>query len=808
MALYQSKFGYFNEDGSEFVITEPSLPRPWMNVLTNGSWCYVCSHLGGGYSFQDDPSVGRITRWHIDGVPRDTVGKFVYLIDKESGEHWCANGFPPTRPMDSWECRVGLGYNTIKSSLAGIETELTYFVPMNGDPLELWLVKITNTTNKTRKIRAMNYAEIALGNWWEDTSWREFYLMFNRQEFNKDALFTRSTQWVKYVGGWQAANSDSNNIPFDKAAYMRSSARVTGYEGDRYAFTGLYRDLTDPEACSLGRLGKNAATGRDACHALQHDFTLGAGASTEYVVMLGTIPENKKYPTQYVNKYGTPEAARRTLEKTKKYWEKVLDTPKIETPDDNLNVCVNNWFKYQAGNLAWWNRNTGYCYFGIYNFGVRDACQDAVYRLPSEPEWVRRHVVNKIMIWQFEDGSYAHGGNFISMSGTRTYHSDDPINPLFIVARYILETGDFSILDEVTPYAHTNGEKTASVYEHLQHGLDFFFSQFSKRGLPLILKADWNDAFDQAGNGRKGESFMLAGWAVHCIELFYPALEHKKDKERLAYLKRRVSSLRKALNKYGWDGKWYRRATHDDGTIIGTSSEKEGKIWSNVNSFAVVSGSAPEDRAIQAMESVHSLLDSPLGAKTFGPAYKKPYSRVGIISRFAPGTKENAAVFGHSSMWRIWAECYLGRGNMAYDILNKMMPTTRAQDPALYKIEPYVRCQFIYSEESDNPGEGSHSWATGTAAWNLIVVWEWMLGVRPGLDGLLVDPCFPQHWKEARISRKFRGSTYDIHISNPHKLEKAGRLEVTIDGEYIEGNVLPIFEDGKKHKVEIVMRKS
>jgi len=409
------------------------------------------------------------------------------------------------------------------------------------------------------------------------------------------------------------------------------------------------------------------------------------------------------------------------------------------------------------------------------------------------------------MLWQFEDGSYAHGGNFISMTGTQTYHSDDPINPLFIVSRYILETGDFSILEEKTPYAHTNGKKQATIYEHLNHGLDFFFSMFSKRGLPLILKADWNDALDQAGNGKKGESFMLAGWAIYCIELFYPALEHMKDTKRLKLYKKKVASLKKALNTYGWDGQWYARCTHDDGTVIGTRKNKEGKIWSNVNSFAVVSGAAPQDRALTAMKSVHKHLDNELGAKTFGPAYKKPNWRVGIISRFAPGTKENAAVFGHSSMWRIWAECYLGRGNMAWEILNKMMPTTRAKNPELYKIEPYVRCQFIYSEESDNPGEGSHSWATGTAAWNLIVVWEWIFGIRPQLDGLLVDPCFPSHWKKASIKREFRESTYLITIKNPKGLQKAKSLEVTLDGAVLQSNVLPVLGDKKEHIVEINM---
>ncbi|MFW5690755.1 MAG: hypothetical protein ACOCXY_02995, partial [Planctomycetota bacterium] len=269
-----TKYGNFSPDGKEFILTNPLLDRPWMNVLSNGAWCYLASHLGGGYSFLGNPTVARMSRWHIDGVPRDTVGKFVYLRDEDTGEWWNANGYPPTKPLDKWQAHIGLGYNRISAEQSGIASEITYFPPMPdaatatgedvGDPCLLWTVKLTNNSDRERTISATNYVEVALGNWFEDTSWREFYLLFNRQEYKDGVIYTRNVQWVKYLGGWQAANSDANNIPFDYAVFLASSAEVTGYQGDRYEFVGSYRDLANPQVMDAGKLGDSVAVGRDA----------------------------------------------------------------------------------------------------------------------------------------------------------------------------------------------------------------------------------------------------------------------------------------------------------------------------------------------------------------------------------------------------------------------------------------------------------------------------------------------------------------------------------------------------------------
>jgi len=808
-----TKCGNFSPDGKEFILTDPLLPRPWMNILSNGRWCDVASHLGGGYSFLDNPTVGRVTRWHIDGVPRDTTGKFVYLRDEDSGEWWCANGYPPTKKLDAWRCHIGLGYNRIVSEHSGIGAEITYFTPMPeldandpwgvGDPCLIWTVKLTNRSRRKRTVSATNFVELALGNWFEDTSWREFYLLFNRQQFKDGILYTRSTQWVKYLGGWQAANSDANNIPYENAIFLASSAEVTGYEGDRHEFVGFYRDLANPQVMDTGRLRNAVDQGRDACAALQHRFTLKPGETAEYVLVLGAIPQEQKSAAKLAGKYNTPAKAAKAFEKNQKYWRKVVASPRIETPDEDLNLIVNDWFKYQGANLSWWNRNTGYCYFGIYNFGVRDACQDAASRLPDSPEWVRAQIKDRIMIWQFEGGDYAHGGNFLSMQGTRTFHSDDPINPLFILAKYVRETGDYAILKEKTPYAHTRGAKTATIYQHLIEGIEFFWRNFSKRGLPLILKADWNDALDQVGNDRKGDSVMLACWTIHCLREFFPCMEYMGDRKRMQAYDRKLKKLADTINRIAWDGDWYQRAMHDSGYILGTRKDKYAKIWSDPNAFAIVCGVADPGKQEKIFRAFEKHLDHELGSYPFHPPYMEPEPRAGIISRFAPGTKENGSIFGHCSRWRIWAELWGGRADKAYEILKKMLPTTRHEaDPDLYRIEPYVACQFIYAPESGRAGEGSHSWATGTAAWTLLVVWENMLGIRPEVEGLLIDPCLPSEWDRVRMQRRYRGAELDITIEKPKGIQK-GRVEIELDGKKLPSNVIPPRLLSKKHAVRV-----
>ncbi len=802
------KYGRFSDDGREFIVTHPLTPRPWMNVLSNGLWCALTSHMGGGYSFLEDPLLRRITRWHVDGVPRETVGRFLYLRDEKTGRWWCANGYPPTRPLDAWECRHGLGYTTIRSEHEGIGAEITYFVP-EKDPCEVWLVTLENRTRRTRRLSAFEYVEFGLGNYKEEVTWREFYNIFNRTRIEAGTIYATSTQWIKHSAAWQSVGAEGNNITLDVQAFLASSKRPAGAETDRYRFVGLYHDLKDPAAVAdRGDLaGAPRVEGRDACGALQQKVTLKPGAKTTFVVLLGTIPCDAPNADKLKKKYLVVAKARKALQARVAYWDRMLESPTVETPDGDLNRWCNIWLRYQAGNLAWWSRNVGYCYMGIYGYGTRDECQDLIAHLPGDPAHVRRWILERLAVWMYEDGRVVHSSSQTTRSGTFTNHADDPVNLMFIVSKYIRETADWAVLDESVSY-YESGGKTGSLYEHCMRGWRRFFRRFSKRGLPLMLQADWNDAFDQAGHKGRGESIMLAGWASYILDMFIPIARRYGKRKDAAQLKRKQTVMKKAVNRYGWDrkGEYYIRATHDDGTRLGASTEAEGKIWANAQSWSILGGIADEARTQKCLAAMDKNLTVSKGSLTFWPAFTEPDKHYGVISRFAPGVKENGAVFSHNLMWRLMAETRCGRGDVAWSILSSNLPTRlAAEDPDLYKVEPYVQRQYTYAPMSQCYGEGSHSWATGAAMWNWHVVLEGILGVVPELDGLRLDPCLPSTWKKARLVRRWRGSEFDIRVRNPHGVQK-GVVEVRIDGESQGADNLlkPPAKKGR-HTVEVVM---
>jgi cellobiose phosphorylase len=800
------RYGRFSADGREFIVTDPLLPRPWMNVLSNGKWCYVCSHLGGGYSFYEDPLLRRITRWQVDGVPRETVGKFIYIRDDDSGKWWCANGYPPTRRLKQWQCTHGLGYTTIESEHDGVGAQITYFVPVDEDPCELWLVSVENRSPRTRHLSVFEYAEFALGNYKEEATWREFYILFNRTRHARGRIYAASTQWIKYAAAWQSVGAEGNNIALDVQAVLASSRRPDGCETERYKFVGLYRDLKDPAAVADGGdlAGEPYVEGRDACGAMQHKLTLKPGEKAEFVMLLGAVPADARDASALTKKYLTVAKAKRELARRKAWWAGVLESPRIETPDGDLNRWANIWLRYQAGNLAWWSRNVGYCYMGIYGYGTRDECQDLIAHLPSDPAHVRRTILERLACWMYEDGRVVHSSSQTTRRGDFTNHSDDPTNLQFIVSKYVRETGDFHILREDVPYYESQDH--GDLFEHCMRGWQRFFNQFSERGLPLILSADWNDAFDQAGHRGRGESVMLAGWASYVLNLFLPVCDWHGFGEISRWLRQRQEAMIEAVNRCAWDGEWYVRAFHDDGTPLGTRAAGEGRLWANAQTWCILGGIADAERTAKCLASMDKYLNVSKGSLAFWPAFTKPDPRYGVISRFAPGVKENGAVFTHNLMWRLVAETHCGRGNVAWKLLKSNLPTTlAAQDPDLYQVEPYVQRQFTYAPMSQRYGEGSHSWATGGAMWNWHVVLEGFLGIQPELEGLRLDPCFPSEWREARVLRRWRGGEYEIRIHNPDGVEKGVRA-VLLDGQPLRGNLLPVpQEKGERHRVEVVM---
>lgn len=792
-----SQFGHFSEDGSEYVITRPDTPRPWINYLSNEKFCALCSHTGGGYSFYETSGYNRITREHPSLVVfEDRPGRFVYLRDAETGDYWNINWQPVAKTGMTWESRHGMGYTRIASTYNEIEGRITYFVPRKDDA-EVWMVQVKNTGNRPRKLTSFSYVEWSLANYMFNLTESAFAQLFNEVIYEDNILLVTTRLWnVASAGG------GNPNLRWDKYAFFTSSLPLDGYDALEEEFIGLYRSCQNPLAVERGYCSNKTGDGRNIVAALQHNMELAPGEEKRFIILLG-IAYRREDAHRLRERYDHWEEAESALREVHQYWDGFLSRTTCDTPDRNFCISFNFWNKYQTWITSRWTRMDSYYIGGASIIGFRDSWQDMLGILPNEVEWARQRTFY-MLEHQFPDGSTLHNWDPLTNIGVKTGHSDDPLWLVLGVIEYIKESGDLTFLDE--PAAYYDGG-TETVRQHMIHALDYSLSRMSPRNIPLIEAADWNDALDQVGRQGRGESVMVAEHLVWMLREASDLLRRTGRPDLADMYGRARDEVISATNEYLWDGEWYARGTRDDGQIFGSSKNDEGKIFINAQSWAVISGLARDSRAEICMDSVEKHLDTRYGPALFLPAYAEPNPKMGIITRFAPGTKENGTIFNHTVCWAIMAECILGRAEKAYDIWRKTSFTTRGEEPDVYKVEPYVYAEYVHGPSSSTFGQGDFTWMTGTAAWMWKVSLEWILGVRPELDGILVDPCIPSSWDSYKVKRHFRDSLYQFTVENPDHISK-GIKNVIVDGKEHPSNLIPPFRDGMTHEVNVIMGRS
>jgi cellobiose phosphorylase len=541
-------------------------------------------------------------------------------------------------------------------------------------------------------------------------------------------------------------------------------------------------------------------TGRftDAIAALQVTVTLKPGQSKTIVFTLGAAEDGKESADELIARYNSPEKSEQALKEVHAFWSRFIDTERVETPDEALNFMTNYWLKYQSLSCRLWGKS------GLYQvsagIGFRDQLQDSQIFLVSEPEYARKqlllHAAN-----QFVEGDVYHWWFSIRGGGPRTNCSDDLLWLPFILDSYLKETDDYSILDEMVPFL--NGPAT-SLYDHCKRAIERSFSRFSPRGVPLMGDHDWNDGLSAVGTLLKGESFWVAEFLYMILGNFIPVARQRGEEGFANKCGVVRESLLEALNRHGWDGEWYLMATTDDGLLLGSKDNEEGKIFLMPNNWAVISGMADVERTQTAMDSVTKYLLKDYGTLLNYPAFTKPRPDVGYVTRYAPGLRENGGVYTHAATWSVWAYTVANQPDLAYEAYRRICPPNRSQDIDTYKSEPYVTPGNIDGPLSEFYGRGGWTWYTGSSQWLHRVATHWILGIRPQVNGLLVDPSIPSQWTGFRVMRKFRNAVYQIEVQNPDKVSK-GVKSVIIDGKAHDNNLLPVFSDGKPHQVKIVM---
>ena len=791
----RTKYGHFAKDGCEYIITRPDTPRPWVNVISNGDYGLVISQTGSGYSWRTHAQLNRVTRWEQDLI-RDDWGKYVYLRD-ERAHLWSASWKPVCQEPDVYRCRHGIGYTIIESSNFGIETEWLIFVP-NDEPLEIWKLTVRNTTRRARIITLATYLEWGLG---AAPDWhREFHKSFIMTGYDAgtNALIAAKRLWEVPTerGHW--------NTDWPYTAFHSCSEHPSSYDGDKESFLGRYGTLRSPASLQGESLKKRTGNWLDPIASLAVNVSLRPGQEKTVCFTLG-VADSGSHATAVATKYHTLAEVDQALKQVKHRWDELLGTVEVETPDEAMDIMENIWLKYQAISGRLWGRTAYYQTGGAYGF--RDQLQDSQIFLPIDADQTK----NQIQLHarhQFKDGTVYHWWHPMSEIGLQTQITDNLLWLPFVVNSYLQETGDLSMLQLKEPFV--DDPNPVSLYDHCVRAIDKALVRLSDRGLPLIGAGDWNDGLSAVGLEMKGESVWL-GHFLHKVLLdFADIAERQGMKVKVREYRARAERLRNAINTHGWDGGWYFRATKDSGEKLGSRENKEGKIFLNAQTWSVIAGVADEQRAAQVMDEVEKSLEFNAGPLLLYPAYKTPDKYIGYLTRYAPGMRENGGVYTHAATWTVIAAAMLGRGESAYRIYSKLNPITRCQKPDEYCAEPYVTAGNIEGPDFSYYGRGGWTWYTGSAAWLFKAGLEWILGIRPTIDGLVIDPCIPLKWKSFKVRRIFRRVVYTIEVRNPQHVH-SGISSVQIDDKKyrVEGIgrtlLLPVSSPGSSHRVVVVL---
>jgi len=793
-----TRYGSFSKDNREFLIERPDTPAPWVNYLTNGRYHALLSHTGGGYSFFQSPRDGRITRWRYNSLPVDRPGRYLYLRDRSSGDFWSPTWQPTCSALDRYECRHGLNYTRIVSEYRQVEADLLYFI--GQDDLEIWRFKIQNKSDQKKTLDLFASVELCLGHALVDLINQPNDQHFNDVHFNEKSrvLFATKRYWVPSGG----VSVKQVNNTWDRCVFMASSLPVSGFDGSRDQFIGRWRSESNPVVVEEGKCRNSAITAGDAVAVLQCPLEIPPGESVEGVILLGVVPKEKEAEDKaagLVEKYRDLKEVDRQYQYLLDLWQDYLSHYQAETPEPDVDRMVNVWNQYQTQTTFQFSRDASYYHGGLlFGRGYRDSCQDLYGPLKARSDRVRERIL-EMARFGFKNGSVYHCYYPLTGGGELTGHSDTPLWFPLSVTAYIKETGDWGLLDVEVPYAD---EGKGPVFEHLMKNIQYVLDHLSTRRLPLFGPGDWNDTLDFMGREGRGESIMSAGVLCYVLGEVIEMLEEKGDGPSAESLKSQRQQIIDSINEHCWDGRWYIRGTRDDGGVIGSSKCEEGQIFLNAQSWMILGGVAPKERALMAMNAAREILNTPKGPKILHPAYTQVDPGIGLATRCVPGKKENGAVFNHAASWAILAELALRRADIAFDYYKKTLPFNPVVDPDRYQVEPYVYAEYVTSPDHPTFGQASHSWLTGSAVWMLRDATEYLLGVRPTYRGLIVDPCVPSGWKQFKVQRKFRGATYAINVSIPEG--QSGTVKaIEVDGRSIEGAVIPVAEAGQTVDVKV-----
>jgi cellobiose phosphorylase len=790
--------GGFTPDGREYVITTTSgnaTPAPWVNVLANPSFGTVISESGLSYTWLENAHEFRLTPWNNDPVT-DSAGEAFYLRDEESGQYWSPTPLP-AKGVTPYVTRHGFGYSVFEHTESGITSELCVYVAIDA-PIKLAALRIRNNSGRMRRLSATAYVEWVLGDLRPKTAMH----VITEIDTRSGALFCR--------------NPYSSEFP-ERVAFLDVDETTRSLTADRTEFVGRNGNLGSPAALSRLRLSGKVGAGLDPCGALQVPFELADGQEREIVFRLG-IGQDATDASALVSRFRGSIARRETFETLCQYWKHTLGAVNVQTPDQSLNLLANGWLLYQTISCRLYARSGYYQSGGA--FGFRDQLQDAMAVIHAEPQLLRKQLL-LCASRQFVEGDVQHWWHPPSGRGVRTHCSDDYLWLPLATCRYVMMTGDTGVLDEQIQFLTGRpvnqqddsyydlpglSKETASLYEHCKKAILRGW-RFGVHGLPLIGCGDWNDGMNLVGQNGKGESVWL-GFFLHEVLRRFTKLAHLVGDDLFAEsCDSKAVHLRKNIEKSGWDGKWYRRAYFDDGTLLGSASNSECQIDSISQSWSVLSGAGSPERSLMAMNNVDDRLvrrDAKL-IQLLDPPFDKSDLNPGYIKGYVPGVRENGGQYTHGAIWSAMAFAVLGDSQRAWELFSMINPVNHSDSPesiAKYKVEPYVIAADVYAL-APHTGRGGWTWYTGSAGWMYRLIIESLLGIRLGVNQLTFAPCLPPDWQEFQIHYRYRETVYHITVIQSAKVTGDENVVVVVDGILQESKAISLMDDRRDHSVEV-----
>lgn len=796
------QYGHFDLAAKEYVIDRPDTPAPWCNYLGSPAYGAIISNNAGGYSFVKSGANGRISRYRFNSQMA-LPGRYIYIRDNENKDYWSATWQPVGKPLDQYKnvCRHGTAYTVITSDYAGINSETTYYVPKDAT-YEVWNCKVTNTSDKPRKLSVYGFIEFTNeSNYNQDQVNLQYTLFISRTSFEGNKI-------IEHIN--ENSGRDETGSNHRERFFGLATAKVDAYNGNLDSFIGPYRTYSNPIAVENGKCDGTLNYNANCCGALQSDVELAPGESKVFTYLFGQ--KNNAEAEELLKKYADLSVVDKEVEELKKYWHAKLENFMVETPSDEFNNMINVWNAYQCFITFTWSRAASLIYCGERNgYGYRDTVQDIQGIIHMDPEMALEKIrfmisaqVNNgaglpLVVFDFVPGNSGTPDDpeWVKMTGHPSYRADDALWLFPTVYKYIAESGNVAFLDEKILYAN-GGEDT--VYDHLKKAIEFSMNHMGDHNMPAGLHADWNDCLRM---GAKGESTFVAFQLYYALNMMLEIAGDRNDTEYIKYLEDIKSKLGATLEKC-WDEDRFIRGIRDNGVIVGAKKDPEANMWLNPQSWAVISGFASEDQAKKSMDSVHDILNTPYGVKLLEPPYVDHYFDGALMHIFNPDTKENGGIFSQSQGWLILAESLMGDGDRAFEYFLESSPATMNDKAEIRVIEPYVHGQFVESKRSPFAGRAHVHWLTGTGSTVMVGCVEGICGMRPTPEGLVISPSIPHEWDGMKMEKNFRGSHLSIKVENPNHVS-SGVKSVTLNGEVIDGDLIPAAKLKEQNEVVVVL---